>query len=521
MGDSSAGVIITYNGIDGACAAAMALLDCPEADILVTSAARVGETFQELADDPEQRDTVHVCGLGVYCDWPGLLGPAEALRRAGVRITWYCGRGYLDADAARFARFCTPAFMDVGSNTEAVCEQLELGDHPHAEALTSIARHDPHVEGEGAAPTGDERFWTDLINAAIAEYFKYQDTDAYADTVRKLSRLEAAPADHDRVAVFRRSGMRHVLWGKSEPMRTLRATLRQCAEVDEPVLITGESGVGKEYVAHLIHERSRRAAEAFVPVNCAMFAGSAGLANSELFGHVKGAFTGATSDRPGAFATAHGGMLFLDEIAELPPEVQAKFLRVLEDGHVTPVGSDEPRRVDVRVLVATNRNLPDMIREGSFRADLYHRLCILQVRVPPLREHLGDIGTIVRELLPSLAADRRDAALTDAEVAALQRYDWPGNVRQLIKVIKRFLYLNRSIEDLLDEERRLGDLRPSHDGEGESPLWPAAAEELRPIREVRDRYAERAFELMNGNYTATARALGIAVNTLRAYLPDE
>ncbi len=521
MSPSAGSVIITYNGIDGACAAAIALLARPQAEVLLTSAARVGGTFAELASRSERPEEVHVCGLGVYCDWTELAEPAEALKRAGVRTTWHCGRGYLDADAERFARFCTPAFMDLGSNAAAVCENLELGEHPHARTLLEVARHDPHLEGDRAAPSGDIRFWTDLINAAIADYFKYQDTDAFAETVRKLARLEMEPADRDRVAVFRRTGMRHVLWGKSEPMCRLRRIIRQCAEADEAVLITGESGVGKEYVAHLIHERSRRATEPFVPVNCALFAGSANLANSELFGHVKGAFTGATADRAGAFAAAHPGMLFLDEIGDLPPEVQAKFLRVLEDGHVSPIGSDEPRRVDVRILAATNRSLPEMIRRGEFRADLYHRLCILQVRVPPLREHLEDVGTIVHELLPSLAPDRPEVTLSEASVAALQSYDWPGNVRQLIKVLKRYLYLDLSVEELLDQERRLGALRPAESPADTSLLWPTRVSEVRPIREVRDHYAERAFELMDGNYTAAARALGIAVNTLRGYLQGD
>jgi len=304
-------------------------------------------------------------------------------------------------------------------------------------------------------------------------------------------------------------------------MGLLRARIRRCAEVDEPVLIVGESGTGKEYVAHLIHERSERAMGPLIPVNCALFAGNPALANSTLFGHVKGAFTGAIGNRDGAFVCADTGILFLDEVAELPLEVQAKFLRVLEDGWVTPEGADRPRKVDVRVVAATNRDLPSMIRRGEFRADLYHRLDTLLIRVPPLREHVQDVEVIARQILPTLQPEAPESMLSPKDIEHLRGYDWPGNVRQLIKVLKRSLYLGVSIGEAIDEERRLGPLADQSRDQGAAcPLWPLTVDQVRPIREVRREYAARALELHGGNWAATARTLGIAVNTLRSYIND-
>jgi DNA-binding NtrC family response regulator len=512
--------VLTYNGIDGACAAAMALLRHPKADVLVSSAAGIGRTLDSLAGQPSLPAEVHVCGVGIRCDWDEVARALRLLKKKGTAVTWYCGRGYLDDLREDLAAVCTPVFLEAPTNTAAVCEHLDLADCPNAEPLLRLALTDPNTAGPAREPQGEQAFWTDLINAAIAQYFKYQDTEAYPAVVRKLAAQEYDEADAKEVSVFRRSGFAHVLWGRRTAMGLLRDRIRRCAETDESVLIVGESGTGKEYAAHLIHERSQRAMGPFIPVNCALFAGNPALANSTLFGHVKGAFTGAVKDRDGAFVTADSGILFLDEVGELPGEVQAKFLRVLEDGWVTPEGSDEPRKVDVRVVAATNRSLPEMIRAGEFRADLYHRLDTLLVEVPPLREHIEDIGTIVRQLFPALSPDGRELKLSAEDLEALKDYDWPGNVRQLIKVLKRSLCLGLPVGKVLDEERRLGPLVEGvGDGGGEARLWPVTAEDVRPIREVRAEYAARALELHGGNLAATARALGIAVNTLRSYLP--
>jgi len=511
--------VVAYNGIDGACAAAMALLRHPRARVVVTSAGRIGEALEALKGQALRE--VHICGLGARCDWEEVARPLRAMRAAGVTVFWYCGRGYLDERREAYQEVCTPVFEQLRTNTEAICRHLELEGHPTARALMRLALLDPNLgRRQRRTPSEAERFWTDLINASIAQYFKYQDEDAYAATVRKLARQEYEEGDVRAVEVFRRTGFQYVLLGRSQAMRRLRRTIRACARVDEPVLITGESGVGKEYVAHLIHEGSERAMGAFVPVNCAVFAGNGGLANSVLFGHLKGSFTGALRDRDGAFAAAHGGILFLDEVGELPPEVQAKFLRVLEDGWITPEGADAPtRKVSVRVLAATSRDLPAMLRRGEFRPDLFHRLGALRLRVPPLREHLEDLETIAEATLRSLAAEGYERVLTEADYRHLSAYDWPGNVRQLIKMLKRAVYMDMPIVQAVAAERKLGGLSPSEAADlSQDPFLPRTLEEIVPLKEARRRYAERALELNGGNYAATARRLGIAVNTLRSYL---
>ena len=260
-------------------------------------------------------------------------------------------------------------------------------------------------------------------------------------------------------------------------------------------------------------------------MNCALYAGSASLANSDIFGHVKGAFTGAEKERAGKLSTAHKGFLYLDEVGELPLEVQAKLLRVFEDGQVTPEGADRPtEHVDVRIIAATNRELPEMVRAGTFRADLYHRLSTLRLFVPPLREHLEDIHSILDEHLSSLKKEGYQRTLTQNDYQALKGYDWPGNVRQLIKLVERAFYLDMSIPEAIAEEEALGelrvavDVRPSRD----ELLLPRTTSEVRTIEEVRSQYAQHVWELFDRNYTATAKALGIQPNTLRyQYLKEK
>ena len=225
--------------------------------------------------------------------------------------------------------------------------------------------------------------------------------------------------------------------GQSEAITHLLHELQVVADSELPVLLLGETGVGKELFAHRLHQLSRRAAKPLVHVNCAALPES--LAESELFGHVRGAFSGAVSDRPGRFEAAEGGTLFLDEVGELPLSVQAKLLRTLQNGEIQRLGADRPKRVNVRVIAATNRSLRDHVRDGSFRADLYHRLSVYPIPIPPLRDRGNDVLLLAGRFLELNRArlGLRSLRLSAPAQDALHRYPWPGNVRELEHAISR------------------------------------------------------------------------------------
>jgi PAS domain S-box-containing protein len=246
--------------------------------------------------------------------------------------------------------------------------------------------------------------------------------------------------------------------GASPAIARVLREVREVAETDATVLVLGETGTGKELVARAIHAASRRRDRPLVTVNCGAIPAS--LVESEFFGHVKGAFTGATERRAGRFALADGGTIFLDEVGELPLELQVKLLRVLQEGEFEPVGSSEPRKVDVRVIAATNRDLLREVREGRFRADLYYRLEVFPIRVPPLRERGDDVVLLAAEFARRFAAKmRRALAPLSSECARrLRAYAWPGNVRELENVIERAVITAR--DGRLDLERAIPDVDP-------------------------------------------------------------
>ncbi|HEY1954507.1 MAG TPA: sigma 54-interacting transcriptional regulator, partial [Polyangiaceae bacterium] len=226
--------------------------------------------------------------------------------------------------------------------------------------------------------------------------------------------------------------------GRSEPMRALLHVVDRVTTSDVPVLVVGESGTGKELVARAMHENGPRARRAFVSENCAAVPES--LLESTLFGHVRGAFTGASQTRSGLFEVADGGTLFLDEIGEMPLAMQAKLLRVLQDGEVRPVGSERTRRVNVRLIAATHRDLEAMVQKRTFREDLYYRLNVVAIRMPPLRERRGDIPLVIGHLLKKHAGAKK-VRVTKAAMDRLVAFGWPGNVRQLENEVRRALVL--------------------------------------------------------------------------------
>jgi two-component system, NtrC family, response regulator HydG len=292
---------------------------------------------------------------------------------------------------------------------------------------------------------------------------------------------------------------------RSEAMQKVVELARRVARVDSTVLITGESGVGKERVARLIHDESSRAGGPFVAINCAAMTET--LLESELFGHTKGAFTGATTDRAGLFEAAHGGTLFLDEVGEIPAAMQAKLLRVLQEREVRRVGENKSRAVDVRVLAATNRDLTAEVDSGRFRKDLYYRLRVVELRIPPLRERRDDILPLARQFLATAIerARRKMCGLTPKAADQLVRYDWPGNVRELENAMERAVALSVGTqiqrEDLPEEVR---------------VALPAvyAPGQVRTLDEVERDYIVAALQANDGNRTRTAQQLKIGIATL-------
>jgi two-component system, NtrC family, response regulator HydG len=292
---------------------------------------------------------------------------------------------------------------------------------------------------------------------------------------------------------------------RTEAMRRVLGLARRAAKVDSTVLVTGESGVGKERIARLIHEESARAPKAFVAVNCAAVTES--LLESELFGHARGAFTGATQDRAGLFEAAHGGTLFLDEVGEVSPTMQARLLRVLQEKEVRRVGENVSRKVDTRVVAATNRHLAAEVATGRFRQDLYYRLRVIELRVPPLRERREDILPLARLLLAEATErlGRRVTGLSPEAANQLLRYGWPGNVRELANALERAVALCEGPrverEDLPEEVRAV----PPDLLSGEQP---------RTLEEMERAYILAVLERNAGNRARTAEQLHIGLATL-------
>ncbi|QDE92455.1 sigma-54-dependent Fis family transcriptional regulator [Myxococcus xanthus] len=292
---------------------------------------------------------------------------------------------------------------------------------------------------------------------------------------------------------------------RSEAMQRIINLARRVAKVDSTVLVTGESGVGKERIARLIHDESGRAHKAFVAVNCAAVTES--LLESELFGHARGAFTGATHDRAGLFEAAHGGTLFLDEVGEVPPSMQAKLLRVLQEREVRRVGENASRKVDVRLVAATNRDLAEEVRQGRFRQDLYYRLRVIELKIPPLRERRDDILPLARLLLAEAAErlGRRVSGLSPDAADQLLRYAWPGNVRELSNAVERAVALCEGTrverEDLPEEVRAAP---PS--------LVPTGNPQR--LEDMEKHYILAVLAQNGGNRARTAEQLDIGVATL-------
>ena len=330
---------------------------------------------------------------------------------------------------------------------------------------------------------------------------------------RLASSARGAPSP---AAATARSG-EPTLVGHSPAIIEVMKTVARVAPSQASVLIFGETGAGKELVARAIHRYSDRAQRKFVAVNCSALA--EGILESELFGHVKGAFTGAQVARPGLFREADGGTLFLDEIGDISPALQSRLLRALQEHEIVPVGAEAPVQVDVRVIAATHRDLPQLVRDGRFREDLYYRLHVVSLTLPPLRSRRQDLPLLIDDLLRRLAErhDRGPVAVDPEAQALLLAYDWPGNVRELYNVLERALVL--ASQDVIGPEHLPAEIRQQE--AARSAAAAAAQDEpvaLLPLADVEKHHVLRVLRAMDGSRERTARVLGISRRTLTRML---
>jgi DNA-binding NtrC family response regulator len=354
----------------------------------------------------------------------------------------------------------------------------------------------PSIEGAVAAvKTGAEEY--------LAKPFSAEELlSAVRHTLDKLHTRRAVQTPAPQTLL-----MPHGLIGESESIRQIFRAITKAASTSATALITGESGTGKELVARAIHYSSPRAAAAFVPVNCGGIPEQ--LLESELFGHVKGAFTGATETRAGFFQTAEGGTIFLDEISETSLAMQVKLLRVLQDKEVCMVGSTRPRQVDVRIIAATNKDLLSLVKKGVFRDDLFYRLNVITIDIPPLREREDDVLLLVHHFAKKYAQEAGKPAprFSDQALQIIKNYDWPGNVRELQNVLQRLVLMS--------------------EGDGiDAPDLPAlmrfsilrGGRLHRTLAEVEAEHIRNVLASVDGNKTKAAEILGINRKTLREKL---
>jgi len=303
---------------------------------------------------------------------------------------------------------------------------------------------------------------------------------------------------------LRKQVERTTLVGRSPALLEVYKQVARAAATQVPVLITGETGTGKEMVARALHRRSARASGPFIPVDCGAIAET--LMESELFGHARGAFTGAAGARRGLFEEASGGTLFLDEIGDVGPKVQSQLMRVLQEGEIRRVGESAPVKVDVRVVAATNKDLKARVAEGLFREDLLYRLDVVHLHLPPLRERREDIPALVEHFAALHARGGVRPVVTPEAMARLTGYDWPGNVRQLENVVARALALNTTgVLGPQDFPEPIGDAQKKATG---------LAEDLPSLAELSRRYAAHVLQHAGGNKSEAARLLGVDRKTL-------
>jgi two-component system response regulator HydG len=421
------------------------------------------------------------------------------LKLRGFTVQWYTApaEAYRAIQDADFDAVLTDVRMPGTSGIE-LCQQIvTIRPELPVIVMTAFGSLDTAVAAirAGAYDFVTKPIEMDLVAIALQRAVRHRQLQ------QQIQRLSESAAQHDRF---------DELVGDSPVMQSLYGQLARLSDTDSSVLISGESGTGKELVARSIHRRSRRADGPFVAINCAALPET--LLESELFGHAKGAFTDARADRKGLFLQAGGGTLLLDEVGELPLTMQAKLLRALEERRVRPVGSDREIDFDVRVLSSTNRDLESAVEEQRFRADLFYRINVIQLELPPLRARGTDILLLSQHFLQKFAAQSDKAVKGIAEPAAerLLSYNWPGNIRELRNVIERAVALTQFEKiTAADLPQKIRDFQGSQFIiSGHDPL------DFVPLDDVERQYILHVMEATGGNRTHAARILGLDRKTL-------
>lgn len=391
---------------------------------------------------------------------------------------------------------------------------LRLPDGDGIELLGSLRMIDPDLSAVILTAYGSVESAVGSVKAGAAEFLqKPVDLQTLEQIIRGLWERKMIAMENRTLKETISLEWPEEVISRSRVMQEILSMVSRIAPTDAPVLITGESGTGKELIARLIHKASQREKKPFVPINCAAIPET--LLESELFGYEPGAFTGATKRKPGKFEMANGGTIFLDEIGDFPPLLQAKILRFLEDGIIFRLGGNEPVKTDVRIISATNRPIEKMVKEKIFREDLFFRLNVIRISIPPLRERADDLLAMADVFLKDFAKKhgKEVDGFSPSARDRLLRYQWPGNVRELRNAVERAVILART--SLIPPE-----LLPEPMDDSQCPKTAAFGPPFKTLEELEKEYIKQVLAYCNGNQSEASKILGIHRNTLRNKLKE-